>query len=248
MSAKEDLEQWLQSVNERVRRNVTIMTPEDVGQPYMLHISMDTSIKKFIPVIGRRQAPMEDRTIPRITVAPTLLGCLIGFAASENVFKEYKGRQHEQDLSYKGGFKIYAIPYAAALKPTNKLVYDSTMSDEYWLTAYNPETTEYVPTSAGKFFYESITLRARDGKSAEAEVTIYAEITQEGGIQFSKNIFLSQGYWRIHGPAGMHARNWKDDKAYETVEIDRATYSEYKLKAADMLGLVEQKPSFINWK
>src|ERR1700741_3061096 len=101
MSPSEELTQWLETVSEKVRKNVTVVTPEEVKQDYFLHISTDTSIKKFVPVIGRRQAYSEDRSVPRVTVAPTLLGCFIGYAKADYDFQNTPSTAKNDQKGYK---------------------------------------------------------------------------------------------------------------------------------------------------
>jgi hypothetical protein len=247
MSPSEELTQWLETVSEKVRKNVQVVTPEEVKQDYFLHISTDTAIKKFIPLIGRRQAYSEDRSVPRVTVAPTLLGCFIGYAKSEYDFNNLKPTGKPEDRGYKGGWKIYALPFEAALKPGARMVYDSRLSDEHWLVSYSRETNEYVPEQAGKMFYRSLRLVGQQGKLPSGEMELYAEITMPGGIRFSKSHFLNPGYYRIVGPVQQNVKSWTDDKDFVITPIDKADYMSAKNAAADLLGLVEKVPSYLQW-
>lgn len=237
MEPSEQLEKWLESAAEKVRRNVTIVTPVDLEQDYLLHISTNTAIRKFVPLIGRRQAPSEDRTVARITVAPTLLGCFIGYAQADGDFRALSADGTKEEDGYKGGWKIYCFPFEAALKPNNKLVYDSSASDEMWLTSYSPETTEYIPETAGKMFFRSMRYVGRSGRKPYAEVEIYIEITKESGVRFSKNHFLDKGYWKVEGPYQQHVSSWKDDREFHVANVTREEYLSAKLASADLLSL-----------
>jgi len=250
MNAKQELDEWLDNTSEKVQRNVDIVTPEDLKQDYLVHVSPDTNIKAFIPMIGRRQAPMEDRTVPRICVTPTLLGSISGYADMENVFHGFvTGEKNEFNATYKGGLKIYTIPFKAALKPSQKLVYDAKHSEEMWLVAYSKETALYKPESAGKVFIESIRYKAREGKSPEADVTMYVEVTKEDGIQFSKGLFLEKGYWSIEGPAPMFTTmTWSEKthaRHFNVKEIQRADYQAVKQRSAALLSA--DAPTWTKW-
>lgn len=234
-SAAEDLEAWLEGSAEKVRRNVVIETPESLGFDYLLHVSTNTNIRKFVPLIGRRQAPSEDRTVPRICVAPSLLGCFIGYAQAHDDFRLLPANGVEH--GYKGGWKIYGFKYEATLRPNAKLVYDANMTDEMWLTAYNAATAEYVPEAMGKVFLRSMRLIGRSGKTPVAEMEMFVEVSHAAGVMFSKNIFLEKGYWVIDGPMQQNVRSWKTDKDFAVRQIERNEYLSAKAAHADLLAL-----------
>jgi len=206
MTDKELCEKYLKSQARKVAENAEVITPEDIDQDFLLHISPNPRILKFIPVIGHRQANTEDRTVPRITTAPWLIGCLIGAANVDHKFHENKSDGSKDEDSYRGGFKIYEFELKAALKPNKKLVYDANASDECWLVNYSPQSREYQPKTAGRLFYKSITYTGRSGKLPEGEGVLYVEVVKKEGIRFSKNHFLSQGWWVITGPLQNHVR------------------------------------------
>lgn len=242
---RQDMEDWLDLQNNKVRRNVRIVTPSEVGQDYLLHVSIDTNVKTFVPRIGSSQSPSEDRTVPRITVAPSLLGCLIGNGNAVDHFLNLKSTGLPEDRHYKGGWKIYALPFECALKPTGRLVYDQAHSDEYWLVSYSPETVSYQPEVAGKAFYQEITFRPRAGQRTLSDGTLFVEVTRPTGLRFSQHIFLTQGYWRIEGPTDRHASLTVSDRGFQVSQIDKAEYNSVKNASAALLGLEE--PSYMSW-
>lgn len=247
MSQIEQLTQWLETVPEKVRRNVNVVGPDDVKLDYFLHISTNTAIKKFIPLIGRRQAISEDRTVPRITVATSLLGCFIGYAKADFDFKSYASNGTSENAYYKGGWKIYALPFEAALKPSARLVFDAKKSDEHWLVSYSRETNEYPSAEAGKMFYRSLRLISRSGEDPDGEMELYAEITKEEGIRFSKNHYLNPGYYRIVGPVQQNVQDWTDDEDYIVTPIEKTEYFSAKNASADLLGLTSGIPPHLQW-
>jgi hypothetical protein len=239
-NAEKNLKEWLDHSVDKVKNNVRVVTPEEVGQNFFLHISTNTGIRKFVPTIGHRQADSENRTIPRICVAPSILGCLIGYSAIE-----YDFLSNQDD--WKGGWKIYALPFEAALKPTSKLVYDSRHSDEHWLVAFNKETAEYIPETAGRIFYRSISYVARSGKVPAGEGTLYIEITKPEGFPFSKQYFLTKGYWKIEGPCPDYVRNWEDDKLFKVTELSQSEFRAVKNESAALLGMTDKIPTWVKW-
>lgn len=248
MNDVKELDEWLDSFSEKVQRNVKIVTPQDLEQDHMLHISMDTNIRRFTPFISHRQSRQEDRTVPRVCVTPSLLGAFIGYASAEdNFFSLQPGESTSLDVVYRGGWKIYALPFKAALKPNGQLVWDSRNSDEHWLVAYNNKTAIYEPQAAGRVFCHSITLVGRSDKQPDGELTLYVEVTREDGIRFSKKHFLTKGYWRIEGPLFRSVFSPNDDKQYVVSEITKEDYLAAKNQTAALLGITDQPPAYLSW-
>jgi len=251
MSDRDDIIAFLDTCSEKVQRNTEIIETGHVvadssNNGFLLHVSKDTNIKQFIPVIGHRQANQEDRTVPRVTVAPSLLGCLIGYASVHNDFLSLISDGSKDQMRYKGGWKIYALSFKCALKPNNRLVYDASNSDEHWLVAYNKETASMVPEVAGKAFYRSITYVAVSGKEVAADGSMYVEVMKENGIRFSKNIFLSKGYWVVNGPVFNGSSSWKNDSDFRVNQISRDEYRAVKNESAALLSHTES-PNYLKW-
>jgi hypothetical protein len=247
-----DAEQLLEYLDtalpEKVQRSVTVVTAETLGQDYMIHISTDTNIRNFVPLIGRRQGRMEDRTVPRVTVAPTLLGAFIGYAESEMCFMEACSNSDPHDDSvWKGGWKIYGLPFQACLKPNAKMVNDTRMSDEHWLVRYSQETSVYKPVTLGRCFYRELRLSARTGKNPTYDCSLYIEVVCPEGIRFSKNIFLKQGCHLIEGTAPSNLYSWASDEALKHREVSAGEYRAQKNACAALLGLSDPVPSYLSW-
>lgn len=249
-TARELMEAWLVNQAEQVQRNVEIVTPEtaafgEYDGSHMLHISTNTSLRKFVPVIGRRQAKEEDRTVPRICVCPTLLGCFVGYVKAiwdvENLVAD--GTKEDNNESYKGGWYIYAFEHDASLLPNKKMVPDVKRSDERWLTLFSPEHTEYKPEVAGKVFYHRIIQQPNNDRLPYSHVEMFVEVRRAGGIAFSKNHYLKPGFYMIDGPAPASTIAWDSDKQFTVKSIDRETFFSYKKVSADMLSL----PAYLRW-
>lgn len=130
----------LARVPSTLRKSVKVVTPESLGRSMLYHISDNKNIRKFEPVVSRRQLGTEDRRVPRISTSATLMGCIAGHAATEFMFT---------DEDFDGVFKIYGLEFQAALKPTAKLVADGPQTGEHWLITYDDESEVYPAIPVG---------------------------------------------------------------------------------------------------
>lgn len=251
MNDKKEIEDWLDLASDKVERNVSIVTPAELGREYLLHISTDTTIRKFTPMIGHNQSKSEDRTTPRICTAPTLLGCMIGYCRAAQDFLQKASTGKDDDERYKGGWKIYSLPFKAALKPGGKILYDADRTDEHWLVAYSKDTVVYTPEHAGNAFYRSIRFVGQSKAAPIGDGELYVEVKLETGIYFSKNIFLAKGYWKITGPIydeiDTAKMNWRQDGEFVAIAVDRIDYQSAKRAVADLLGYIDTLPAYLNW-
>lgn len=245
MSHVKDLEAFLDAQTPEVQRSVKIVTPKDLGQDYLMHISTATSIPKFVPCIGQRHTDGENRTVPRICVGPTILGCFIGYQAAMDDFE--KVADGKTDGDWKGGWKIYGFEFEAALNPNRRMVIDTHVGDEHWLVSYNEDTREYVPKNFGRAFLRSVRSVARSGQLPTKEIEMLVEVKREDGLPYSKNIYLKRGYWRIDGPGFLDVKNLNDDGDYRAVEITKEEFMSAKAASADLLGFKLEVPAFAKW-
>lgn len=242
---KELLEERVDTMSTRIQQNATVVTPEDLGQDYLLHISPDPNIRKFTPKLTLRGAPSENREVTRICASTSLLGCLVGYAAAEEDY--FKASDNKE--GYRGGFKIYALPFKAALRPNARLVYDAKHSDEFWLVTYSKETVEFIPESVGKAFYESITYVARSGKKPFGFGVLLVEVTKEEGIWYSKNNHLEKGYWRVESMVPSNSSLAYSDRDVKVTRMSKGDYQSAKNASAAMLSYIEpyQLPPSHRW-
>jgi len=190
--SKKEIEKVLQLQLKNVQNNVEILTREEVGSDCL--IRLDTSLmtrKSFYPKIAHSQANTEDRTLPRITASPYLLGCIIAVPfINPNIY---------DNLNI--GHYIHSLEFDYCLKPTNKLVFDSSETNELWLLTYNKNTVEYKPKLAGELIVKQYLITPSNTNTfQECVVTIYVKIIKEEGIKFNKKIKLNKGYWSISFP------------------------------------------------
>lgn len=239
MATRSQIENYLDHQPDSVSKNVIIVGVDEVGP--LLHISKDPKIRKFIPFVTNRTGNNENRSVPRVSVAPTLLGCFVGYVAAAQDF----GYPEQDDGTFEQGWYIYDIPYQFALKPKSKLLYDQRNSDEHWIVTYSPDTTEYIPSKIGKCFYRDVTSIGRSGKKPRKECTLIVEVFVEK-LVFSKRFVLTKGYWEIKGPEPSNfVESWKDDGEYAVRELDKAEYQTIKKLTADMLSY--QTPLWLKW-
>lgn len=231
MNNLEQLEEKIKTFSDKVRKNVTIATPESLGVAELLHLSPDTKLGKMHPFIGMRQGDSEDRTVPRICVANSILGTIIGYSSTVYTFL------HTEDYKdYKGGWTIYSMPFEYALKPNGYLVYDAAYSGEHWLITYNEETIYYKPRKVAKMFIASVTFYGRDGKYPSSENTFYLEVLNDQ-LKFNSKRDLTKGFYKVTGPTSAHVKNFNVDKDFEIVSVSKTEYEDAKLKTASLLSL-----------
>lgn len=247
-SDKEDIYDWFSIQSKKVQANSRIVSKEEVGQGYMLHIDKKTPAK-FVPMMPRSAATSEDNTSARVTVAPNLIGCFIGYARAEDDFFEGTHKDYIKETGFKGGYEICELKFDYCLRPNRKLVFDSPESMEHWLVSYNKKTLEYIPVKIGKIFVSKISYRAVSGGLPDYVFEIYIEVNKEQGIPFSPKIYLDRGYYRA-----IVVRNWKEHaggaKEEERFTVDSISKEEYmkaKQLSAAMLSHKDKAPKYLNW-
>jgi hypothetical protein len=237
--SRTEIEQFYNIQTDKVKQNATIVSADELGQDYMLHISKKNMSKTpYTPIIGNRQAPSEDRSIPRVTVAPTLLGCIYGFASTIEYIANYNPKNN---TDYKQGFYIHTIPFEYCLKPNNKLVYDASLTSEHWLVRYSEQTNTYNAKLIGKLFCNKLTFLPVSGKTTKIIVEFYVSIDKAEGIKFNDKAYLNKGFYAIEFEyEKLMLRNKIDPKPITSEEF----FNTKKLRA-DMLS--HKEPLYYQW-
>ena len=232
------LHDYLASLQDKVRKELTIVTPEDLGQNFLLHITAEKN-PVYVPRIGFRQADTEDRTVPRITASPFLLGCILGYAVllSNFLYNEVYGITHK-DVAWKNGLYIQKLPFKRALRPSRKLCYDVAASHEHWLVNYSKATQEYVSDRVGKFFINQVTLIPFQGRPPQQRYELFLHLTE--GIPFAEKLWLDPGYYCLSFLLD-HTTTYKAYSAVEATAITQAAFMERKKVVASLLSA---EPSF----
>lgn len=201
------MEDFLKHTRPEVAKELTIVTPEDLGTDTLFHIAFAKQAKMG-PFISKRAGINEDNTVPRIHVAPTIQGCILGYgglyeiAAFDYVLhkddKQQTGKMGKLQ-NYKGGFYIHALKFEAALAPSAKLVYDAKRSGELWLVTYTPETVFYKSPVVGKLIPISVEFFPQTGDVPSALLKVAIEISADVEVPLGKlGENVSKGYWEAY--------------------------------------------------
>lgn len=174
----EAISSFIECLADRVKSNVTVVDSGSLAYPYMLHLTPEKK-PTYVPRIGARQHHSEDRTTPRVTVADTLIGCFIGYAAFYNQFIENSAYMNNKETPFNNGLYLRKIPFKYAIKPNNKLVYDQSITNEHWLVNYSPETVEYASEEIGVLFLSEMTLTARSGTLPSVFSSFFLHVKEE---------------------------------------------------------------------
>lgn len=241
-----DISNWLSMQSKIVQKESSIISSEDINQNFMLHIDKK-SPKVFIPSMPRRAATSENNTCSRVTVAPTLLGCLIAYAQSDHDFRFGTDKQAMREYNYRGGYEINELEFTHCIKPSSRLVYDADKTGEHWLVNFNKDTIQYKCNLIGKIFIDSILVQAVSGSNPSTEMTLFIEQHKAGGIKFSPNIHLKEGCHKaVLTFKNEYDRDVNSEKDFKVKEISEGEYNEAKGLSASMLSLQEKTP-FTRW-
>ncbi|MNI29820.1 hypothetical protein D3C76_89680 [compost metagenome] len=225
----EAIKAWLELQPTSVRKSVTFLPAEEAGPMY--HLSLDGEIKKFTPFVTRRAADKENISVPRISVAPSIMGCFTGYMSSWNdiAWPDLKNKK------FKNGWYLYRLPYEYCIKPDKKQLFDQENSNEHWLVTYSPETREYKGDIVAKMFYAELKMQVQSGKYPDYLVKLVVEVL-EGPVLFGGTTALEKGTYLIEGPAPENHADWSDIKPYTINKISYGEYAKLKGLSADMLS------------
>lgn len=239
MDTPDELEKFLSLLPGSVRDGLYPVSNDDFEYPYMLHVSIDRKIKEFVPSVTRRTANNEDRTVARISTAPTLLGCFAGYmkGVSDSLYP---------DNGWRGGWYVYALPFKQALVPNKKLLFDQKTTDEHWLVTYNQETINYPAEIIAKCFYKEVVALPRTKGWPAYRVKLAIEVLGDKPVRYCKGVVLTKGTWLIEGPdPASPGITWKSRNEYQITELDPKTYKESKKLSADLLSHSPLPPSYL---
>lgn len=236
--ASEDMERWLNLQPPAVKKKLTPRTFAEAGPMY--HMSLDGNIKKFTPYVTRRTSNNENTSIPRVSVAPSILGCFIGYCSAwgDSMYPDISKK------STKNGWYLYDIPYRECIRPSEKVLWDVGYTDEHWLVTYDTVSRQYPASIVAKMFYSEMILRPIVGNTPRLFVKIVVEVigTQ---VSFGDNTTLTTGYWEITGPEPMQVEDWKSVHEYTVKKMSGSEYAAAKKYTADLLSL--NPPTSMRW-
>lgn len=177
----EKVQKGLQKVNPKSLLNVKTDKPL-----LLLHISVDDSIRKFIPMVSTRGLASEDRTVPRVCTSVSIVTCIAGAGYIDHYFN---------DDHFDGIFTIYGFDVDKAYAPSRSLVADATQNKETWLIGDDVPDSTYRAVKVGEFFIEGIS-KLRDKR--RWNYTFYVSVRKDG-VWLTPDTYLEPGYYRVDG-------------------------------------------------
>lgn len=228
---RKDLEDYLKLFAPQVQRNLEIMSIDDFEARTMLHIDIEgSSPKKFYPRLSQRAALSENVNVPRVTVADTLLGCMIAYSA---MYFDFTGDKVP-------GYEINSFKFTHCLKPTNKLVYDQEVTGEHWLVGYNKPSSFYIPVRIGSVFMIKMEIERgeRNGKMLTMvnRTTIVLDIKERLLLQPKR--WIEPGFHLLTINVDMeHHLSYDDESPVKIEKISQGEFNKYRSKHSPDLAL-----------
>lgn len=230
MATRRQMERYVETLDPFVQKNVEIVTPDDIGKGDLLHFSIDSNIRCFTPSVSRRTANDEDRSVPRISTAPTLAGTILGYQALEYDYDDQREKK-----GFRGGWYLYTLPFEYALRPNKEILYDADATDEIWLVPFTPEQWEVKPSRVGKFFLDELTIK-HQGKERSVSAKFVLEITSVTPISLSPKVTVEKGYWSFRLKNFNPGWTIGEVEVEELTELSKKAYRSLKKLDADMLA------------
>jgi len=227
----QDLHRYLELWPAAIGNNVEILTSSN-SAGITFHISTNTKLKNFEPRVSRRTMNKEDRSVPRISTAGTLNGCLSGYASA---LYDWEDADH---ADWAGGWKIYAIEYDVALKPNKKILGDAESTEEIWLVSYNKDHVRYQAKPIGEIFFTEVSRRVATNNKTLRKVAVKAYVRIADGYQMplNKTTVLRAGYYQLTYNDWFQAMDLRNPQDILVLPITSGDYSSYKKLGAGNLG------------
>ncbi len=233
MTTPADIERWLSLLPPSKQGDVKVRHHKDVGPLY--HISTNHELGAMMPSVTRRTLSAEDRAVPRISVAPTLAGCILAYQACDYDFDadEYKG------------WYVYGLPFEHAVRPSKQLLPDVEMSDEHWLVTFDPDTVAYYPRTVAKFFITDIQ-RQRRLRARIISYKGFVEVTSFDGLVVAKGKVLPRGKYEFSWD-NHRLKNHADADGFTFTPVSVAEYKTAKRETVSLLAFDDQRPGSAYW-
>lgn len=177
-----DLTAWLATLPVKTRTGLSV-----VNEAHVYHISTNPNIKQFIPMVGSRQLPTEDRTVPRVCCAKSVVDAVRGHAA---VAGQAIGRWKAGQV---GVFYIYRFPFREYVKPKPSVVPDASLTNELWVVPNDAKTSAFKAEIVGEFIVSAVSEEYEEGE-LEHSFTIMLHTREP--VRLCGNSFLN-GYGKI---------------------------------------------------
>ena len=206
--------------------------------------------EKFIPNLPKTSMKGENNTVARVTVAPSLVGCLIGYFRAEYDVV-YSGTRNTDGEVGKGGYVISQFDADVFVRPDDTLVpQEVERSDEHWLLPYDAAHAEYTATPVGKCFLSDITYINRGGKVRPViHLTLWVEVSAEA-LEFAPGIILEKGYYQMKlrwSSLADRSIQEIDKELLKTTVVTEAEYRNQKRLSADLLSYQDAPAPHAFW-
>ncbi len=216
------IEAWYKSQIPDVQKQLKI-----VKDAQFLHISQFPNIKVMTPRIGHRQMSKEDRTIPRICGCETVAGCIYGHSAVRDYVFGQMTHDGNDFVEFDGiTFYIYRINVEACVKPSNRLVPDSSKTKELWVVPYSPEAMSVTPQRVGRLipYYFSAAIDA--GKRVETNVFM---LEANVAMQLDDKTSVDIGYYKFEIDGALSIEH--DGKVNNVTKLTAIPKAEFDMAA-----------------
>lgn len=244
----EEIQEFLKLQTAEVQEDCKIVSVDDLGQEYLIRIDKKPP-PKFVPNMPKSAMSTENTTTPRITTAPTLVGCMIGYFRIERDVIDGTAPDVHGNVKFAGGYSISKLKIRHCLKPGSSMVTDADSSDEHWIVPYSIDSVEYVPEIIGQLFVGSVTYLPVSNHWPGVRLEMYLKVDTDDGFQIMPGKRVGKGYYRFTVYwKNIRTRSVKDEGCLIGLEpIDQLSYDEQKNLKASMLSLKDQLPGFSGW-
>lgn len=244
---RKEIESFLELQPTAVKDDCKIVSATDANQDFMLRIDKHPP-EVFVPNMPKSAMSTENTNTPRITVAPTIVGCMIGYFRIERDVQDGTMPDANGYAKFAGGYTISRLPFKHCLKPGTKMVIDSISSDEHWIVPYSLDSIEVEPERIGQIFVGSITFLPVSGHHPGVRTEMYLSVEVDMELPIMPNVRVGQGYYRyVVYWKNIRTRSVTDEQSLISIEkIEQADYLSAKKAKAALLSM-DNKPSFVAW-
>lgn len=232
MTIPDYVKESLDLFSPKVRENVTVKHCSEFPVSVAFHITKPGVPNPFWPRMPASASDQEDKTVPRVIAASTLVGCMNGAAFILDNARDSKFRPKEERSNY---YVILGMKFEYCLCPNNKLVYDAEDTQEQWLITYNEETKFYRHFNVGEFFIHSIQETITPNKTHNPTLVItYLKLGKGQKLAITQNRLIDEGCYKIvfdlTNYASMVSKRMRydDDKKVEITPIEKSLYEDFR--------------------
>lgn len=244
----EEIEGFLKLQTKEVQEDCRIVDTDALGQDFLLRIDKKPP-PKFIPNMPKSAMPSENTSTPRITTAPTLVGCMIGYFRIERDVIDGTAPDVNGNTKFAGGYSISKLKIKHCLKPGKTMVVDADSSDEHWIVPYSMDSVEYVPEIIGQVFVGAVTYLPVSNHWPGVRLEMYLRIDSDDTIQLVPGRRVGKGFYRytVYWP-NVRTRTVQDPNCLIGLEpIEQVVYDEQKKLKANLLSFTDKLPGFSGW-